>query len=94
MAIWSETAVPFVLGQAPGCQAEAAAAALPGTLILGIRRVEPAPGGERWYNSLAVLGPDGTATAVYDKHHLVPFGEYIPLAPPGSRGLACRRSRR
>jgi apolipoprotein N-acyltransferase len=76
VVIWSETAVPFVLGQAPELQAESAAAALPGTLVLGIRRTEEGA----WFNSLAVLAPDGTATAVYDKHHLVPFGEYIPLA--------------
>ncbi len=76
VTIWSETAVPFVLGQAPALQAEAANAAAPGRLMLGIRRVD----GERWYNSLAVLNPDGSAAAVYDKHHLVPFGEYIPLA--------------
>jgi apolipoprotein N-acyltransferase len=76
VVIWSETAVPFVLGQAPELQAESAAAALPGTLVLGIRRTE----GGAWYNSLAALAPDGTVVAVYDKHHLVPFGEYIPLA--------------
>jgi apolipoprotein N-acyltransferase len=75
VVIWSETAVPFVLGEAPELQAESAAAALPGTLVLGIRRVAAGA----WFNSLAVLGPDGAVTAVYDKHHLVPFGEYIPL---------------
>ena len=79
VTIWSETAVPFVLGHAPDLLAQSAAAAAPGRLILGIRRVEPAPDGDRWFNSLAVLDPDGTAAATYDKHHLVPFGEYIPL---------------
>lgn len=78
VTIWSETAVPFVLGHAPELLAESAAAAAPGRLILGIRRVEQAPEGDRWFNSLAVLHGDGTAAAVYDKHHLVPFGEYIP----------------
>ena len=58
VTIWSETAVPFVLGHAPELQAEAAGAAGPeGRLILGIRRVEPAAEGERWYNALAVLDP-------------------------------------
>jgi apolipoprotein N-acyltransferase len=85
VTIWSETAVPFVLGHAPELLAQSAAAAAPGRLILGIRRVEETPEGDRWFNSLAVLDPDGAAAAVYDKHHLVPFGEYIPL-----RGLVAR----
>lgn len=75
VTIWSETAVPFALGQAPGIEAEMAEAAAPGRLILGIQRTEAG----RWFNSLAVLGSDGAAAAVYDKHHLVPFGEYIPF---------------
>ncbi|MFO1207971.1 MAG: apolipoprotein N-acyltransferase, partial [Amaricoccus sp.] len=45
----------------------------------GVVRVEPGEGGERYFNSLAVLDADGNAVAVYDKHHLVPFGEYVPF---------------
>jgi apolipoprotein N-acyltransferase len=94
VTVWSETAVPFPLEGSPELLAESAAAAAPGTLVLGIQRSEPGPEGRRWYNSLAVLGPDGGPVAVYDKHHLVPFGEYIPradwvarLGVPGLRTL-------
>jgi apolipoprotein N-acyltransferase len=86
VVIWPETAVDFVLGRAPDLQAEVAAAPGPeGWLILGIRRAEPTGEGWRWFNSLAVLRPDGSAAAVYDKHHLVPFGEYIPFAAAVAR---------
>jgi apolipoprotein N-acyltransferase len=77
VVIWSETAAPFVLGEAPELQAEAVAAAAPARLVAGIRRTENG----RWFNSLAAFGPDGGVLATYDKHHLVPFGEYVPLAP-------------
>ncbi len=33
----------------------------------------------RFYNSLRVLQGDGAEAARYDKHHLVPFGEYLPF---------------
>ena len=79
VTIWSETAVPFLLDRDRTLLAESAAAAAPGRLILGIRRQEPVEDGGRWFNSLAVIGADGGTLAVYDKHRLVPFGEYIPL---------------
>lgn len=86
ITIWSETAAPFVLGYAEELQAEAAAAAGPdGRLILGIRRFEASAEREQWFNSLAILGQGGRPLAVYDKHHLVPFGEYIPFAAALSR---------
>jgi apolipoprotein N-acyltransferase len=35
--------------------------------------------GRRGWNTMQVFGPNGETLASYDKHHLVPFGEYIPL---------------
>ena len=59
-------------------------------MIFGINRGE----GRRIYNSLVQLDGDAAITAIYDKHHLVPFGEYIPLGDLlgglGLRGLAQR----
>ncbi len=78
ITLWPEAAVPFLMHDRPDLQANIAGIAGPGTtVILGIRRVDEA---RRWYNSLAVLGPDGAVLAAYDKHHLVPFGEYIPFS--------------
>ena len=51
-------------------------------LITGaVRPPETVPSGAitRAYNSVYVLGPGGAILSVYDKVHLVPFGEYLPL---------------
>lgn len=32
-----------------------------------------------YFNSLLIIGRDDTQTRIYDKIHLVPFGEYLPL---------------
>ncbi len=78
--LWPETAVPFLLGTRADLFAQIANAPQnpKARVILGLRRHTPADG---WYNTLAALAPDGTARQTYDKHHLVPFGEYLPLRP-------------
>ena len=73
LVIWPETAVNFLLEEAgPVLPIMSEAAGAP--LIMGIQRREDG----RFYNSLATILPGGTVGAVYDKFHLVPFGEYIP----------------
>ena len=76
LVIWSETSVPFLL-ENPGAGLRMIAdAGGDAHVALGLQRYED--GG--YFNSIALLNPDGTPGMVYDKHHLVPFGEYIPLA--------------
>ena len=48
----------------------------------GMEVAAPPPGGAAAaYNSLYVLGPGGRIVGRYDKAHLVPYGEYLPMRP-------------
>lgn len=89
LILWPETAVPFWLDQ-PGIGLELVAQAGGTMTALGIQRSE----GMAYYNSLAVLTSDAQVIDVYDKFHLVPFGEYIPfgdrLAKIGITAFAAR----
>jgi apolipoprotein N-acyltransferase len=79
--IWPETATPFYLERDHG-RRRIIAQALPrrALLITGSPRRVDQPGSRReLYNGVLALGPDGVAEAVYDKYHLVPFGEYLPF---------------
>ena len=79
--IWPETAIPFFLdGNEAALRVVAAITPPNGALLTGaLRRT----GGEgtrvKLWNSLHVIGPDAKISATYDKFHLVPFGEYVPL---------------
>ncbi len=81
--IWPESAFPFLLTREPDAMAQIADLLPPGTvLITGAARAEPAAGAERplhAYNSIYVIDHDGSILGVYDKVHLVPFGEYLPF---------------
>ncbi len=77
--IWPESAAVFPLARSADALATIAQITQGGaSLITGTIRIDDQ---NRFFNSLYVFGPGGRAPTVYDKHHLVPFGEYLPLAP-------------
>jgi apolipoprotein N-acyltransferase len=80
--IWPESAFPFFLTREPDAMAEIADLLHDGTvLITGAVRAPDLPPGARItraYNSIYVIDHDGSVLSVYDKLHLVPFGEYLP----------------
>ncbi len=79
--IWPETAVPFfVASDARVRQALASVIPSGGLLITGAPRTAvDAEGQPRYYNSLVALDGSGAVAGLFDKFHLVPFGEYMPL---------------
>jgi len=81
--IWPESAFPFFLTREGDAMAQIAELLPPGTvLITGAVRAPDLPPGtpiRRAYNSIYLIGDDGGILSVYDKLHLVPFGEYLPF---------------
>jgi apolipoprotein N-acyltransferase len=79
LVIWPETAITFLPQDAPGEVAEIAASARGATLVTGALFYRMRGGLREWSNALMAVGPEGRILHRYDKHHLVPFGEYLPL---------------
>jgi len=79
--IWPEAATGFAVARAPGALDEIGLFTARGqTIITGSDRIVPEPSHLVAYNSLYLFGPHGALPEVYDKFHLVPFGEYVPFA--------------
>ncbi len=77
LIVWSEAALPVILEDEPRYfeQTKKAVAEEKMPLLVGsITNRNSA-----FFNSALLLLPSGEVTAIYDKIHLVPFGEYIPL---------------
>jgi len=82
--IWPESAFPFFLTREADAMAQIAELLPKGTvLITGSVRapddLKPGVKVTRAYNSIYVIDHDGSVLSVYDKLHLVPFGEYLPF---------------
>lgn len=85
IVVWPEGAVPVVnfYPLEHGAFMRALSEGMEGrTLIFGVTRRDLRAGTPAHFNSLAVLetgGAQARVGALYDKIHLVPFGEYIPF---------------
>ena len=81
--IWPESAFPFFLTREADAMAQIASLLSKGTvLITGSVRAPDAPPGARItraYNSIYVIDHNGSVVSIYDKVHLVPFGEFLPF---------------
>ncbi len=78
LIVWPETAVPFFLRREPALASR----------VVGIVKETGVPNligspdlreNGRLYNTAFLIGTDGRILGRYDKRHLVPFGEYVPL---------------
>lgn len=79
--VWPEAATGFPVARAPGALEQIALFTARGqTLMTGSDRIEESDSGLTFYNSLYLFGPGHVPPVVYDKFHLVPFGEYVPFA--------------
>ena len=84
LLLWPESGVTAYLEEEPSARARLAGLLGPQDLLLtgGIGLVRDKTGEVvAARNSLFVVGPDGRIVSHYDKAHLVPYGEYLPMRP-------------
>lgn len=84
LVIWPETAMPFYLQEENTLSRQVrdfVRSQERFALLTGAPRYEVnlSTGEIGYANSAFLLGPRGETIDVYDKEHLVPFGEYVPL---------------
>ena len=80
VVVWPETAAPFFYGWEARLSRRLGAIVAEGGIpvVFGAPWFDPASGG-KYYNSVFHMDGRGVVLGRYDKRHLVPFGEYIPL---------------
>jgi len=81
LLVWPETAAPFYFQRPDSLQAEVVDIGRRAgvSLLFGSPSYEENVGRMDYMNSAYLLRPDGTVSGRYDKVHLVPYGEYVPL---------------
>ncbi|GIU67722.1 apolipoprotein N-acyltransferase [Candidatus Phycosocius spiralis] len=82
IVVWPEAAFPFLLLEEPLVLNQIQEKLRHRTLVVGSVRRETANEKSTYFNSLLVFDVESgglTTRSIYDKFHLVPFGEYLPL---------------
>ncbi|WP_129128496.1 apolipoprotein N-acyltransferase [Geomonas oryzae] len=83
LVVWPESALPFFLQQEPAYaeRLKNLAREVKSPIVVGSPAFEQEGGRVRYLNSAFLVTEEGVAAGRSDKLHLVPFGEYVPLAP-------------
>lgn len=81
LIVWPETAVPLKFEEKSGMHDKITdlAANTQSWLITGSVSYARRKSGNDYFNSAYLLSPSGDVMGRYDKVHLVPYGEYVPL---------------
>lgn len=81
LVVWPETAAPFFFLRQPEFTSRVQEIARRDDcyLLFGSPAWELTSQGERYFNRAYLLSPQGEVAGYYDKAHLVPYGEYVPL---------------
>jgi len=82
LVVWPESALPFFFQSEPAYAARVRnlAVELKSCLVTGSPAFEKEGDLVRYLNSAFLISPSGAVVGRSDKQHLVPFGEYVPLA--------------
>jgi len=78
LIVWPETSFPgfFEIDEDMTEKVLALAKEIKTSLLIGVNTEKD----ERYFNSAALISPEGSMIDKYDKIHLVPFGEYVPFS--------------
>lgn len=82
LIVWPESSLPFFFQKELTYSARVSALAREtgASLVVSSPALELSNGRELLLNSAFMIAPDGSTVGRADKVHLVPFGEYVPLA--------------
>jgi apolipoprotein N-acyltransferase len=82
LVVWPESAVPFYFQDDPryASRIKKLAADVKSYMVTGSPAYDNEGGSIKYRNSAYLLSPGGEVLGRSDKVHLVPFGEYVPLA--------------
>ncbi len=81
LIVWPESAVSFLLEEQPQLRRAIADVMPEGSYLAtgGLRMEGESEKNYKFWNSFFLLDDEGSIIGVYDKSHLVPFGEYVPF---------------
>lgn len=79
LMIWPETAVPFKFQEKNSLHDQIVNLSLKTESWLLFGSISFSSHADEFFNSAYLLSPDGGIAGKYDKVHLVPYGEYVPL---------------